>query len=41
VFTGQVIQDLPCVLYLTNVQTLPNSIKWCESIVAANEPASY
>jgi len=41
VFTSQVIQDLRCLLYLTNVQTLPNNIKWCESIVAANKPASY
>jgi hypothetical protein len=41
VFTSQVIQDLRCVLYLTSVQTLPNNIKCCESIVAANKPASY
>jgi len=41
VFTGQVIQDLLCVLYVTNVQTLANNIKWCESIVSANKPASY
>jgi hypothetical protein len=40
VFTGQVIQDLRRVLYLTNVQTLPNNIKCCKSIVAANKPAS-
>jgi len=41
VFTGQVIQDLLYILYLTNVQTLPNNIKWCESIAPANKPASY